>query len=283
MKIAINGANGFVGEYLSRYFSSLKHQITKIPRSIYNDTKALEDMINGCDVIINLAGASIAKKWSQSYKKELRSSRLETTKNLVKAMSNLNLKPKLFISTSAVGIYENGKSHDESSSEFDEGFLGDLAKEWEKEALKAQEFGIKTAIFRLSVVLGKGGALKQMLPIFKLGLGGILADGKQGFSWIDIKDLARAYEFVILKGSEGVYNLSSPNPITNKEFTASLAKVLNRPVFFKVPKFVLKLRFSEGSTILLDGQKVYPAKLLKEGFKFEYPSINESLQSLLKS
>ncbi|WP_169941106.1 TIGR01777 family oxidoreductase [Campylobacter sp. RM15925] len=279
-KIAINGTSGFVGNYLTDFLKS-KHEIVRIPRGIYNDIKQLQDKIEGCDVIINLAGASIAKKWSESYKKELVSSRLDTTINLVKAMQNLQNKPKIFISTSAVGIYKTGKEHDESSQEFDDGFLGELSKKWEEEALKAKHLGIKTAIFRISVVIGKGGALEKMLPVFKLGLGGILGDGKQGFSWIDINDLARAYEFVLSNELEGIYNLSSPNPVSNKEFTAALANALKRPAWFKVPEFALKLKFGEGAKILTQGQKVYPKNLLQNGFKFDYAKIEDSLKHAL--
>lgn len=281
MKIAINGLSGFVGGYISKFLASKGHEIVPIKRVLYDDTQRLKEAIEGADVIINLAGANISKKWSEEYKKELYSSRIDTTKNLVKAMSLLKNPPKIFISTSAVGIYKSGEEHDESSDRYDEGFLGRLAKEWENEANKAKEFGVKTAIFRLSVVLGSGGALEKMLPIFKFGLGGILGDGKQGFSWIAINDLARAYEFVINSQKEGIYNLSSPNPVTNKIFTASLAKALNRPAFFKVPNFALKLKFGEGAVILLEGQKVYPANLLAQEFKFEHENISEALENLI--
>lgn len=279
-KIAINGTSGFVGNYLTDFLKS-KHEIVRIPRGIYNNIKQLQDKIEGCDVIINLAGASIAEKWSESYKKELVSSRLDTTINLVKAMQNLQNKPKIFISTSAVGIYKTGKEHDESSQEFDDGFLGELSKKWEEEALKAKKLGVKTAIFRISVVIGKGGALEKMLPVFKLGLGGILGDGEQGFSWIDINDLARAYEFVLSNELEGIYNLSSPNPVSNKEFTDALANALKRPAWFKVPEFALKLKFGEGANILTQGQKVYPKNLLQNGFKFDYAKIEDSLKHAL--
>lgn len=282
MKIAMNAVSGFVGGYLSEFLANKDHEIIQIKRDIHNDIDALKNTIEGSDVIINLAGANISRKWSEKYKKELYSSRIETTKNLVKALSALKNTPKIFISTSAVGIYKNEQNHDESSTSYDDGFLGKLAKEWESEANKAKEFGIKTAIFRLSVVLGKGGAMAKMLPAFKFGLGGILGSGEQGFSWIKIDDLARAYEFVIENQKDGVYNLSSPNPITNKIFTIALAKALNRPVFFKVPNFVLKLKFGEGAVILLEGQKVYPAKLLSQGFKFEHSDINEALESLVR-
>lgn len=278
MKIAINGTSGFVGKFLINHFQK-SHEILPIKREIYDDKKALCEILSKADVVINLAGANISKRWSKAYKNELLHSRIATTKNLVLAMSGLAKKPEIFISTSAIGIYENGKTHDESSGDFDSGFLGNLALAWEKEANLASEFGIKTAIFRLGVVLGKGGALAQMLPVFRLNLGGILGSGEQDFSWIDILDLARAYDFVIQNRLKGIFNLTSPNPVTNRELTQNLAQILNKKAPFKVPEFVLKLKFGQGAQILLQGQRVLPANLTKMGFSFEYPLIKDSLKN----
>ena len=281
MKIAINGTNGFVGKYLCEFLKSKNHDIVVIKREIYNDISKLSNTLDGAEAVINLAGANISKKWSKEYKNELYQSRIKTTKNLVKAIINTPNPPKIFISTSAIGIYKASQDHDENSDIFDDGFLGILAKEWEAQALKAKEAGIKVAIFRLGVVLGNDGALGKILPIFKFGLGGILGNGEQGFSWVDIQDLARAYEFVLSNNKDGIYNLTSPNPITNKTFTIALAKTINRPALFRVPNFILKIKFGEGATILLEGSKVYPAKLISQGFKFKYERIEYSLANLL--
>lgn len=281
MKIAINGTSGFVGGYLCDFLGANGHEIIKIDRKIYADITSLTSLLDGVDVVVNLAGANISQRWSEAYKKELFNSRIKTTQNLVLAMSKAQNKPKIFISTSAIGIYESGGLHDESSLRFDGGFLGNLAFEWEKEALAASQIGVKTAIFRLGVVLGKGGALEKMLPIFRLGLGGVLSGGKQEFSWVHINDLLRAYEFVLSREISGVFNIVSPQFSTNESFTKALAKALKRPAAFNVPEFVLRLKFGEGAQILLEGSNVSPANLLNNGFEFRFGDLNDALSEIL--
>ncbi|NLC28720.1 MAG: TIGR01777 family protein [Campylobacteraceae bacterium] len=283
MRIAMSGANGFVGRYLSKRLVENNHEIVAITRQAIKDESSLLATLKKCDAVINLAGANISERWTPLHKKAMTSSRLETTKAIVNAIKAMQTPPRVLISTSAVGIYENGKEHDETSPELDDGFLGNLAKEWEKEALNAKSANTRVAIFRFGVVLGRsGGALEQMIPIFKLGLGGTLGDGKQGFSWIHIEDLYRAYVAVLEDESkEGIYNLCAPNPISNAEFTKELGKVLGRPAFFRAPSFVLKLKFGEGATILLEGSKVYPKKLLSEDFSFFYPKIEQALDAII--
>jgi len=287
LKIAINGTSGFVGSNLCEFLASKGHEILKIKREIYTDISALTEILQECDALINLAGANISQRWSQSYKNELFNSRIASTKNLVLALSKTSKKPKIFISTSAVGIYESGLIHDESSQNFNKGFLGKLAVAWENEALKASELGVKTAIFRLGVVLGRGvdgktgGALAKMLPIFKLGLGGVLAGGKQSFSWVHLDDLLKAYELVLNREISGIFNLVSPEFATNESFTKALANTLKRPAIFNVPSFVLQLKFGEGSAILLEGADVRPVNLLKQGFEFKFGDLNAALSEIL--
>lgn len=280
MKIAINGTNGFVGRHLVSYFEKKGYEIVKIKREAYGDIEELKKLLSGCSGVINLAGASISKKWTKEYKKTLFNSRVKTTKNLVNALKEMNTPPDWLLSTSAVGIYKENQAHDENSTNFDDGFLGKLAKEWESEALKAKEADIKVSILRFGVVLGDGGAMGEMLPIFKLGLGGVLGDGKQSFSWVHVKDLLKAYEFIINQNG-GTFNLVAPHPTTNETLTKTLGKILKKPTFFKVPPFALKLKFGEGASILLSGQEVYPKKLLESGFTFEFPTIKEALEDLL--
>nr|WP_314881600.1 TIGR01777 family oxidoreductase [uncultured Campylobacter sp.] len=277
MKIAVNGTSGFIGGELCRFFRAQGHEIAVIPRAAYADKDALKDLISGCDAVINLAGASIAARWSEAYKKQLHASRIETTRALVGAINALE-NPPFFISASAVGIYENGLEHDESSVKFDRGFLGELACEWESQAAKART---RTAIFRLGVVLGRGGALAKMLPAFRLGLGGKLGSGEQAFCWIHIADLLEAFKFTLQNRQSGVFNLVSPTPNTNGEFTQILSKVLGRPTFFKVPKFALNLMFGEGSVVLLEGAKVYPKALIKSGFDFKFSDLKTALEDVL--
>lgn len=278
MKIAVNGASGFIGGELCRFFRAQGHEIVAIPRAVYDDKDALKDLISSCGAVINLAGASIASRWSEAYKKRLRVSRIETTRTLVCAINELK-NPPFFISASAVGIYENGLGHDESSVKFDRGFLGELACEWESEAAKAQT---QTAIFRLGVVLGRGGALAKMLPAFRLGLGGKIGSSEQAFCWICVTDLLEAFKFVLQNRQSGVFNLVSPTPSTNGEFTQILGEVLGRPTFFKVPKFALNLMLGEGSGVLLEGAKVYPNALIKSGFSFKFSDLKAALRDILK-
>lgn len=277
MKIAVNGTSGFIGGELCRFFRAEGHEVVAIPRAAYADKDALKNLIKGCDAVINLAGASIAARWSEDYKKRLRASRIETTRAMVCTINELE-NPPFFISASAIGIYENGLSHDESSVKFDRGFLGELACEWESEAAKART---RTAIFRLGVALGRGGALAKILPAFRLGLGGKIGSGEQAFCWIHIADLLEAFKFTLQNRQSGVFNLVSPQPSTNGEFTKILGEVLGRPTFFKVPKFALNLMFGKGSVVLLEGAKVYPRALIESGFSFKFGDLKTALEDVL--
>jgi len=284
MKIAIAGASGFVGSSLSNTFEKKGFEVIKLKRDEIQDVITLSHILNGCDVIINLSGANIINRWSDEYKNLLYSSRLGTTKHLIKAISQTTLKPKLFISTSAVGIYTNKKVHTEEEFEYGDDFLAQLCKEWENEANKAKESNVRTVIFRFGIVLGSnGGALKKMLLPFKLGLGGTIGDGSQAFSFIHIEDLINAYLYTIENESiEGTYNMTAPTPTTNKGLTQALGETLKRPTILPVPEFVLKLIFSEGAKVLTDGQSATPDKLLKAGFTFKYTTIEEVVNNLLK-
>lgn len=269
MKIAISGASGFVGSALTKSFEN----VIAISRKDF-ETGNL-DQIKECDVVINLAGAPIIKRWSDTYKNELYNSRIDTTKALVKAINDSNVKH--FISTSAVGFYPEEKPCDEiTCSEGGDDFLANLCKDWENEAFKCNKL---TSILRFGIVLDKnGGALTQMYTPFSLGLGGPIGDGKSWFSWVDLVDLVSMFHFLIEKELGGVYNATAPNPITNKEFTKQFAQVLKKPAFLPVPKFALHLLYSEGATVLTGSKRVYPKELLKQGFKFQYADIQECLK-----
>lgn len=279
--IAISGASGFVGQSLVEFFSNKNYKVVQIKREVLNNSSKLDELISSSDVIINLSGANIINRWSESYKKLLVSSRLETTKKLTESVNRVTNKPKLFISTSAVGIYDNKNTYDENGS-FSNDFLSTLCQNWEKEAQKAKNSTTKVAIFRFGIVLGKnGGAFKKMITPFRLGLGGIIGSGKQYFSYIHIEDLVSAYNFVIENEFDGVFNCTAPTPTTNYEFTKTLGKLLKRPTIFPIPEFVLKLIFSEGAKVLSDGQSAVPKRLLDFKFNFKYKNIEESLKSLV--
>jgi hypothetical protein len=273
-KVAISGASGFVGKNLQKFFGT-DFEIVEISREKLklNDDDFME-FLEGCEVIINLAGAPIIKRWSEEYKKLLRSSRIDTTTKIVNAIKNMSQKPKLLISTSAVGIYANKRVYTEEDFEYSNDFLSTLCQEWESIALSVNDI-TRVAVFRFGIVIGKdGGALSQMLTPFKLGVGGVIGDGSQGFSFIHIDDLMSAYKFVIENENlSGVFNLSSPNPTTNRGLTKALGEALHRPTIFPLPEFVLNLIFGEGARVLTDGQQMLPKKLLDSGFKFKYEDI----------
>ena len=282
--IAITGASGFVGQYITKVFTEQGYVVVPILRADIHDLNKLQTKLEQSDVLINLAGANIIGRWSESYKKVLYSSRIETTKALVEAMKSIENSPKLFVSTSAVGIYKNDEVYNEYSTDYADNFLGNLVTDWESEANKAKDLGVRVAILRFGIVLGKeGGALQKMLTPFKLGLGGIIGDGKQAFSFIHIDDLARFYLHLIdNQALEGVYNMTTAKPTTNYGLTKSLGKVLKRPTFLPLPTFVLQLIYGEGATVLTDGQSVMPKRVLESGFEFQFEGIDEVLEDLLK-
>jgi uncharacterized protein len=283
MKIAMSGSTGFIGSYLQQVFAEKGWDILPLTRSDFaGDGTALHDKLSQSDAVVNLAGAPVAARWTAAYKTELYNSRVPVTDMIVRHMSVLVDKPKVFISACGVGVYPAGGPWTEKDTARAYDFLGHLAQSWEQTALKAQEAGIRTVVFRFGVVLGpRGGALAKMLPIFKLGLGGVLGSGSQPFSWVHIRDLAQAHCEALENNSfRGSYNLTAPNPTTNNGFTSALAQALHRPAILPVPAFALKLLFGEGATILLDGQSVLPRRLMDAGFRFQFERIEDALADL---
>lgn len=280
--IAITGASGFVGTNLNKYFSNLGYKILAISRDTLDNRDKLEELLNSSDIVINLAGAPIIQRWSESYKKLIYTSRIHTTSRIVNAIQKIENKPELFISTSAVGIYDNKATYYENGSHAND-FLSNLCEDWENEALKAKNEKTKVSIFRFGIVLGKnGGALQKMLPPFKLGLGGVIGSGNQAFSFIHINDLLNAYKFVIENKFEDIFNLAAPIPTTNRGLTLALGKTLNKPTILPVPEFVLNVIFSEGAKVLTDGQSIIPKKLEELGFEFKFKTIEETIENLCK-
>lgn len=270
MKVAISGASGFVAGALKKTFPNF----VAIERQ--DDVETILRKLQDVDAVFNLAGAPIAARWDDAYKKVLWSSRIDTTKKLVEAMNQSDVQH--FISTSAIGIYPSNVPCDEESVPLGEDFLANLAIAWEEEAKKCLK---KTTVLRFGVVLGEGGALEKMLPAFRSGLGGIIGDGRMVTSWIDIDDLVGIYAYVLEKGLEGIFNATSPQPLTNFHFTKTLGRVLHRPTFVPVPSFIIKMLFGEGSTVLLESKEAYPKALLQKGFVFKYPDLESSLRKIL--
>lgn len=299
MKVFMTGGSGFVGTYLSRELARQGYEITILTRK---ETPPRRDeplirfltgdptregpwmaAVPDHDWIINLAGASVFTRWSEAHKREIHDSRILTTRNLVTALERDD-RGQLFCSTSAIGYY--GPRGDEDIIEDSPGgedFLSQLAREWEAEALKAQDLGIRVVITRFGIVLGKGGgALAQMARAFKMFVGGRLGSGEQFFSWIHQEDHARAFLFVKDHPDlKGPVNFTSPNPVRNRELTRALGRILGRPTFLPAPAFMVRLVLGEFGEVLLTGQKVLPRKLLAAGFEFRFPFIDQALEDLL--
>lgn len=282
-KIGIIGAGGLIGKQLKAYLS-MENTITLIQsKSLYSKPEELAQKLEGIEVLINLAGYPVAGRWTKKVKSLIYTSRINTTRNLMNAISILDNKPDILINASAVGIYCDGEVMTEQSENFSDNYLALVVKDWEKEAGKCQELGVNLTIIRIGVVLSKqGGAYKLLRGIFKAGLGGTMGSGKQGFSFILMEDLVRAVEFIIYRRIFGIVNAVSPSPVNNKTFTKRLAEILHRPAILPVPAFVLKLIYGEGSCTILDGQKVIPEVLLQNGFEFVGNNLDECLKNLEK-
>lgn len=284
--IAMSGASGFVGSRLTAFFRKKGWQMIPLGREDFK--LAPEDLgkrLQDAEVIINLAGAPIIERWTEGYKKIIYTSRVEVTEKIVTACSLLEKRPHLLISTSAVGYYASEGVHTEDKHVKADDFLGALTRAWEGAALQAREIGMRVVIFRLGVVLGReGGPLKKMLTPFKAGLGGTIGDGSQPFSWVHIDDLIRAYDRVMNDPScEGIYNLTAPNPTTNKGLTKALSAALHKPAVLQIPRFLLRLQFGEGAQVLTKGQKVLPKRLLDAGFQFKFSDIEAAVRHCVVS
>lgn len=282
--IAVSGATGFVGSHLCPALQGAGWTVLPLTRQdLAAGTLSLAERLRGAKAVINLAGAPIIGRWTPAYKQTLRASRILTTRRLVEAMATLAERPEIFISTSAVGYYAAGGPHSEEYHVQAGGFLGRLTREWEQEAWGARDLCLRTIIFRLGVVLGaNGGALKEMLRPFRLGLGGTIGSGAQPFSWIHLDDLIQAYLTALTDPSwEGVYNLTAPTPTTNAGLTRALGAALKRPTRVMVPEFMLKLRFGEGATVLTEGQEVIPQRLHEAGFQFTHTTIDQAIRAVL--
>jgi uncharacterized protein (TIGR01777 family) len=283
LRVAVSGASGFVGSRLGHEFRSRGWHVVPLPRSAYHNQDELAECLHGADAVVNLAGAPILARWTESYKKLLYESRVNTTRSIVRALEVLEQCPRVLVSASAIGIYDTGGTHTEAAHVVSSGFLGRLAADWEREALAARDLGIRTVVFRFGVVLGRGGgALEKMLPPFRAGLGGVIGDGTQPFSWVHLEDLVAAHLAAIEGESyQGIYNLTAPSPVTNRELTEALGRALSRPAVFRIPAFVLRMQFGEGAKVLSEGQRVLPERLLAQGFGFLFPTLEEALRDLV--
>jgi len=295
-RLLITGGSGFIGCQLVPALLTHGYDVTILTRNPektalhFNHTvhaiKQLDDA-GVFDVVINLAGQGITdKRWTQDIKKQLRDSRIITTQKLIHYLQAASKKPELLISGSAIGYYGNqGEKLIDEQMIGDSSFSSKLCFDWEHEAQQTEASGIRSCYLRTGIVLGKnGGALSKMLPAFKLGLGGSMGNGRQWMSWIHIDDLVGIILHVINnKNIKGAINGTAPNPVTNKEFSSTLARVLNRPAFLTMPAFMLKLMLGEmAQELLLSGQHVIPKKILDAGYNFQYAELEGALQEVVK-
>lgn len=302
MKVLVTGSSGLVGTALVQSLSEDGHTVGRLIRpQSRGDTRTggrgvamrwnpetgdLDNAAAGADAVINLAGVSVASgRWTEERKRHIRSSRVDTTRYLVNALSKLNPAPRIFISASAIGYYgDRGDEGLTESSQLGRGFLPDLCRDWELEASRGETFGMRTVCMRFGTILAAhGGALQKMLPPFKLGAGGRLGSGKQWMAWITLADVVGIICYSLQnEQARGTLNAVAPNPARNLEFTRELARAVHRPAILPVPAFALRLALGEmADALLLSSQRVIPEKLQSLGYPFNYPDLPTALAAVL--
>jgi uncharacterized protein len=281
--LLINGSSGFLGSQICKYFEK-KYHIDRLNSKDYLiDPILLADRISKADIIINLAGARISLFASKRYKQVMHDSRVSTTLNLCKAIDLLEEKPELFISISAVGIYDYIHIHDETSSFLGNDFLARICKDWE-DAARCNTLNNNLLIVRTGIVLSKeGGFLKSILKPFRLGLGAVIGNGEQVFPFIHIADFLSAIDFAVERHLIGIVNFVAPVNCTNKQFSVSVCRALKRPLFLTVPSVFVKTVLGDNSSMLLNGQTVIPKVLKDNNFNFLFPEIDSVVNNLINS
>lgn len=298
MHILITGGTGFIGGALCQRLTGAGHHVIvlsrnpdRVPAVCGAAVRGVSDLSEipaqqAVDAFINLAGASIAQgRWSEARKQELVASRVQTTAKIIGFMAGRDQRPECLISASAIGYYgaQNDTELDEHAPPVLE-FQHELCAQWEAEARKAEALGVRTAIIRLGIVLGPGGgALSNMLPPFRFGLGGPIGNGQQWMSWVHREDVLRAIETLLEKSQlSGPFNMTAPNPVRNAEFARTLGRTLNRPAFLPMPGFVLRILLGEFAHLLLTGQRVVPQRLSEAGFRFQHEKLASALADILQ-
>jgi len=297
VNITITGASGLVGRRLLKNLGAAGHAVTVVSRHAGTNVPpgvgvvawdpmrgpAPEEAVRNANAVIHLAGEPVAQRWNEGTKRRIRESRVVGTQHLVQALAKLRTTPQPLICASAVGYY--GSRGDEVLREDSApagGYLAEVCTAWEKEALAAEGFGMRVVRVRIGVVLdARGGALRRMLTPFRMGVGGRLGDGKQWMSWIHLADLAAMFQFAVENPVSGALNGVAPIPVSNADFTQTLARVIHRPAVLPVPVIGLKLLFGEMSEILLASQRVLPAAAEAAGFKWRFPELGGALENLL--
>jgi uncharacterized protein (TIGR01777 family) len=296
MKILIGGSHGLVGTALIKLLEAAGHEVFRLVRYAPHSKTEVEwspdrysialARIEGFDAVVNLAGESIAEgRWTDEKKRRIRESRVKGTKLLGDALANLTVPPRTFLCASAIGYYGNrGDEILTEASPPGNDFLANVCAEWEQATAFATEKGVRVVNTRFGIILdAEGGALKKMLPPFRMGVGGRIASGKQWMSWIALDDVIGALNFALTNDSlRGPVNFVAPNPVTNAEFTKTLGSVLSRPTLFPIPAFAIKVMFGEmGEALLLGGQRVAPKLLMAGGYEFRYSQLGKALANIL--
>ncbi len=293
MRVAITGSSGFIGGYLQAALAARNDEPIAVrrqgPAAIRWDPRGgfePEDALSEVDAIVHLAGANVGQgRWTEARKREILDSRVSGTRAVVDAIDVARPRPAVAVFASAVGYYgDRGDEPLDETATAGEGFLAEVTARWEAEALRARDLApTRVAILRFGVVLGRGGALAKMLPVFRLGLGGRLGHGGQWFPWVHIQDVVRAILHVLdHEDASGIFNVVSPNPVTNRELTASLGRVLHRPAVMPIPRLAVLLAFGRmGQETVLAGQRVVPDRLPASGFRFAFPHLEPALEEIL--
>jgi len=297
MRILITGASGLIGTALQRSFDEIGHELLLASRKEAKDSQHIQwdvekgfselERLEGIDAVVHLAGESVfGLSWSDAKKKAIRDSRVDGTRSVVEAISRLKARPNVLVAASAIGFYgDRGDEEMTESSAAGDTFLAEVSKEWESEARRAEDAGIRTVLLRTGIILSKdGGALGTMLLPFKLGIGGVVRSGKQWMSWISIDDHIRVINYAIeYENVRGAVNSVSPNPVTNGEFTKTLGEVLYRPTILPLPSFAVNMVFGEmGDALLLASTRVVPKRLEDAGFEFKYPELKTAIEHAVK-
>ena len=289
--VAIAGASGFVGSAFARHLTRQGHEVRRIGRRSTRGVDFHWDLtagtldpaaLDGADAVINLAGATVAQRWTQEHKTAILASRVRSADLLARTIAAVRTPPRVFLATSAIGIYgSRGDEVLDEASAPGKGFLADVVRQWESAAAPAREAGVRLVHPRMGLVLNPdGGVLAKLLPVFNVGGGGKVGSGAQWMSWIGMHDTVRALEFLMVTDTvHGIVNVCSPNPVTNAQFSHTLGAVLHRPAIATVPEFAVKLMFGEmGEETLLSGQRVNPKCLLGTGFHFDFPDLGSALR-----
>jgi len=296
MKVLITGAGGLIGTALQKSFEEKGRELLlggrgepKTPKEIQFDAeKGFSDSekLEGIDAVIHLAGEPVSGRWTDEKKRKIRDSRVHGTRSVVEALSRLKTKPKVVVSASGVGYY--GDRGDDEMTEISgagDTFLAGVCRDWEAEARRAEDLGVRTVILRTGVVLSKnGGALSEMLTPFKFGVGGVIGSGKQWMSWITLDDLIAVYNKAVEDETmRGAFNVCAPDPVTNEEFTKVMGSVLYRPTILPLPEFAVNFLFGEmGDALLLDSTRAIPKRLEETGFEFMFTDLEAALKHELE-